>query len=338
MFYYELGSVFKYHSSFVFNYRQDGIRYTPEDRIVYHYTSPEGFLGILSGQSLRFTDISYMNDRSEGIYFVKVLLDFLAKNQGKFPLCEDVINNLLDKNSFDDIKRLNITKIKYNGNWSNSRRPVRSFVFCTCSDADSLNMWNYYVKNGTYQGYNIGIKVESFLEYIGRLLPEKDTTSLYYGKVLYNLKKQEEEIEYLLTKMEEVMEDSIKDLSNIQNIMMWYLRHYIELYGVFYKHPKFEGEKEYRFVIEAEEKDGYNLPFDSKEIGGMKKSIREDFCVKNGIIAPYLTVPFGNDTISRVYISPMTEFDIAKRSIKELTYRKDYRVFSIYQSKIPIRY
>ena len=330
--------MFNYQASFVFNYRKDGIIYSPEDKIVYHYTSPDGFLGILSGQSLRFTDISYMNDRSEGIYFVKVLLDYLAKNENRFPLCEDVINNLLDKNSFDDIRRLNITKIKYNPKWNNKHKPVRSFVFCTCSDADSLNMWNYYVKNGSYQGYNIGIRVESFLEYIGRMLPNNDSTSVYYGRVLYNLKKQEEEIEQLLINMEDDMDESLRNDTANMDVMMWYLKRYIELYGVFYKHPKFEGEKEYRFVIEAEEKDGYRLPFDSKEVNNEGKSIKEDFCVKNGIIAPYLTVPFGRDTISRVYISPMTEFDIAKRSIKELSYRKNYRVFAIYQSKIPIRY
>lgn len=330
--------MFNYQSSFVFNFRKDGIKYMPEDRVVYHYTSPDGFLGILSGQSLRFTDISYMNDRSEGVYFVKVLLDFLEKNQGRFPLCEEVINNLLDNNSFDDIRRLNITKIKYNRDWNYKHNPVRSFVFCTCSDADSLNMWNYYVKNGSYQGYNIGIRVESFLEYIGTMLPYNDAISIYYGKVLYNLKRQEEEIEHLLITMEESMVGSSKGFMVNRDLMMWYLKHYIELYGVFYKHPKFEGEKEYRFVIEAEEENGYRLPFDSKELRGKEKTIREDFCVKNGIIAPYLTVPFGNDTISRVYISPMTEFDIAKRSIKELTYRKDYRVFPVYQSKIPIRY
>ena len=330
--------MFNYQSSFVFNYRKDGIIHSPEDKIVYHYTSPDGFLGILSGQSLRFTDISYMNDRSEGVYFVKVLLDYLAKNENRFPLCEDVINNLLDKNSFDDIRRLNITKIKYNPKWNNKHKPVRSFVFCTCSDADSLNMWNYYVKNGSYQGYNIGIRVESFLEYIGRMLPNNDSTSVYYGRVLYNLKKQEEEIEQLLITMEDDMDESSRNDTAYMDGMMWYLKRYIELYGVFYKHPKFEGEKEYRFVIEAEEKDGYRLPFDPKEVNNEGKSIKEDFCVKNGIIAPYLTVPFGRDTISRVYISPMTEFDIAKRSIKELAYKKNYRVFAIHQSKIPIRY
>lgn len=327
--------MFNYQSNFVFNYRKDGIKYAPEDKVVYHYTSPDGFLGILSGQNLRFTDICYMNDKSEGIYFVKILLDYLTKNQGRFPLCEEVINNLLDKNSFDDIRRLNVTKIKYKSDWNNYHKPVRSFVFCTCSDADSLNMWNYYVKNGSYQGYNIGIRIASFLEYIGRMLPEDDSTSLYYGKVLYNVKRQEEEIEHLLITMEENMD--VLQTANM-NLMTWYLKHYIELYGVFYKHPKFEGENEYRFVIEAEEQNGYMLPFASKDVSDRNATIRKEFCVKNGIIAPYLTVPFGNDTISRVYISPMTEFDIAKRSIKELIYQKNYRMFAVHQSKIPIRY
>ncbi len=328
--------MFNYHSSFVFDYHKDGIKLLPEDKVVYHYTSPEGFLGILNGHSLRFTDICYMNDRSEGVYFVKVLLDFIDKNKDRFPLCESIINDLLDSNSFTDIKHLNVTKIKYNINWSKKQKPVRSFVFCTCSDADSLNMWNYYVKNGSYQGYNIGIRIESFLEYVGEMLPNSDTTSIHYGKVLYNLKKQEEEVEALLEIMESSMDNSV-GVQTSREMAMWYLKRYIDLYGVFYKHPKFEGEKEYRFVIEAEE-DGYRLPFDLGEGRNVRKSITKDFCIKNGIVAPFLTVPFGDNTISRVYISPMTEFDIAKRSIKELIYKNNYRVFAVYKSKIPIRY
>ena len=67
-------------------------------------------------------------------------------------------------------------------------------------------------------------------------------------------------------------------------------------------------------------------------------NIKENFCVRNGIITPFLEVPFANDTISRVYISPMTEFEIAKLSIRELIDQKGYKQTRIYQSNIPIRY
>ena len=59
--------------------KQDG------KNITYHYTSPEAFLSIVQNQSVRFTDVRFLNDKTEGIYFVKALLDFLDKNQGRYP-------------------------------------------------------------------------------------------------------------------------------------------------------------------------------------------------------------------------------------------------------------
>lgn len=162
--------MFNYHSNYIYNYRNDGINLNKEESIVYHYTSPEGFLGILSNQNVRFTDLKYMNDRSEGVYFVKLLLDYIERNKGIYPRAEEVVNNLLGENNFEEIKTLKTTNIKYRFT-SGRIKPARAFLFCTCMDADSLNMWNYYVKNGGYQGYNVGIKVDAFLNSIGRMLP-----------------------------------------------------------------------------------------------------------------------------------------------------------------------
>ena len=109
------------------------------------------------------------------------------------------------------------------------------------------------------------------------------------------------------------------------------------LYGVFYKHNKFAGEQEYRFVIEFDD-DSNDIGKDLGILNADDCNIKENFCVRNGIITPFLEVPFANDTISRVYISPMTEFEIAKLSIRELIDQKGYKQTRIYQSNIPIRY
>lgn len=103
------------------------------------------------------------------------------------------------------------------------------------------------------------------------------------------------------------------------------------------KHPKFSGEQEYRFVIEFNN-EKQNDELDFREWIDNSKSITEDFCVKNGIITPFLNVPFSENAIARVYLSPMMEFEIAKQSIREIIYKNNYRVFSIWESKIPIRY
>lgn len=44
-----------------------------ENTILYHYTEANALLSILENGSIRFSDIRYMNDRSETVFFVKRL-------------------------------------------------------------------------------------------------------------------------------------------------------------------------------------------------------------------------------------------------------------------------
>lgn len=56
----------------------------------YHYTSAEALMHILSTAkgdtgTVRFTDSRYMNDRSEHMFFIKLLLSYLKKNNDEYP-------------------------------------------------------------------------------------------------------------------------------------------------------------------------------------------------------------------------------------------------------------
>lgn len=67
--------------------------------------------------------------------------------------------------------------------------PNRVFVFCTCLEADSLNMWNYYTNTGVYQGYNIGFRLFELLRAFDTPSNnELDPLLVYYGEVLYEEK------------------------------------------------------------------------------------------------------------------------------------------------------
>ena len=46
-------------------------------KIRYHYTSPSAFLSIIDKRQIRFTDIRYLNDKSEGVYLIKLIIIFL---------------------------------------------------------------------------------------------------------------------------------------------------------------------------------------------------------------------------------------------------------------------
>ena len=82
-------------------------------------------------------------------------------------------NKLLNKDLIADVN--NWLNDKYEVYYTGKAK-MRYYVFCTSIKGDSLNMWNYYLKNGKYQGYNIGISLEKILDYIEILKLEKSTT------------------------------------------------------------------------------------------------------------------------------------------------------------------
>ena len=310
-----------------------------QEDIVYHYTSPDAFLSIIQNQSIRFTDIRYLNDRAEGIYFVKLLLDFVEKNTGKYPLFEEVINQLLKGNDWKKIQNLETTEVIYNEIPRMPYKAERVFVFCACAEPDQLNMWNYYVNNGAYQGYNIGLRVKELLRTFDT--PDQNTIDafhVYYGNVLYDEKRQMAEIRMLAESIERGI-DATPDKVRAIKYAQLNLRSYINAQGAFYKHPKFKAENEFRIIIEIS--DG-RIPHNEKDASGFvgqnNKKMVEGFCTKRGLVVPFLTVTLPDNAISRVTVAPMVEFDIAKQSVREL--------FDIYgqgrppicKSSIPIRF
>lgn len=177
---------------------------------------------------------------------------------------------------------------------------------------------------------SVGIKVINFLNIFDsaetKLL---DPIQIFYGSVLYTKNQQFKEIETLMKNTEKCIKSIHNSNKNNQKYAILRLRDYIDTKGLFYKSVKFKDEKEYRIVIEIDEK-----ILDANKIDG----IEERYCVKNGIISPYLDVKLPNDAISSVCLSPMTEFQISHDSIKRLLEQNEFINFSICKSKIPIRY
>ena len=319
----------------------------------YHYTSPDAFLSILKDRKIRFTDARFLNDKTEIKYFISVLIDFLNQNKSSFPLCLECVSELLKENSFNDLEDLDVSKIKYNykiAEKENDGKEKRIFIFCTSADNDSLNMWNYYVKNGKYQGYNIGININKFLKVFEKISVNniKDF-QVYYGNVLYKEKEQFKEISAYLKYVENLIDSHLnltgqqmstnKNRSNYINIGKMMIYQYIESRAAFYKHSKFADEREFRIVIEISED---CVPKNAQEaisfFGPENGNMYEGFCAKNGLIVPFIQVEIPKNAIKQVTVSPIMEFEIADKGIKELLLCNGIDDVEILHSEIPIRF
>ena len=319
----------------------------------YHYTSPDAFLSILKGRKIRFTDARFLNDKTEIKYFISVLSDFLNQNKNSFPLCLECVSELLKENSFNDLEDLDVSKIKYNYKIAEKEtdgKEKRIFIFCTSADNDSLNMWNYYVNNGKYQGYNIGININKFLKVFEKISVNniKDF-KVYYGNVLYKEKEQFKEISLYLKYIENLIDSHLnltgkqmstnENRSNYINIGKKMIYQYIESRAAFYKHSKFADEREFRIVIEISED---CVPKNEQEatsfLGPENGNMYEGFCAKNGLIVPFIQVEIPKNAIKQITVSPIMEFEIADKGIKELLLCNGIENVEILHSEIPIRF
>ena len=319
-------------NSLLINTFKPGLEENPKEKnkLKYHYTSPNALLSILKNQQIYFTDIRFLNDKSEDIYLVKLIMDLLDENEKEYPNVREVTNVLFKNNRISDLQSLNVINIDYSVPLNYI--PMRKFVFCTTTESDQLNMWNYYVHNGKYQGYNIGFNIEKLLKSFDTEKPKTaDPFRVVYGKVLYDKKKQCEEIFRLFEELE-----IRKNFSQSLDYLVVELRHYIDSYGAFFKNPSFKAEKEYRICIEIDDK---RLREDKSHFSGThNRKMKYDYRTSNGLIVPYIAVEFEKEEVSTIHMSPMTEFQIAKESIREVLNDYHYNGVQVRKSTIPIRF
>jgi hypothetical protein len=98
---------------------------TPE---LFHYTSAEGFRGIIESRQLWCTDIRHVNDPREGDHGFSVLKSVLNRKSVYKPF-KDVIINL---DSLFGMKR----------QWT-------SYIACFCAAGEKADIWQDYAKGGT---------------------------------------------------------------------------------------------------------------------------------------------------------------------------------------------
>ena len=198
-------------------------------------------------------------------------------------------------------------------------------------------MWNYYLRNGNYQGYNIGIKIHDFLKHFDyeETGDTVDPFVFYCGEVLYSPKKQEKEIEALCKSIEEIAKEEQDEFK--LRFGMAFLWTYIESYGLFFKDESFSDEKEYRIVIRY-------FPFSPMPITEYFKLYKDEsgfeysFFERGGILVPCLKVPLSKGAVKQVTMAPMLESHIASESIMDFLNTNSYSEVEVRQSAIPIRY
>jgi hypothetical protein len=294
-----------------------------KNKFGYHYTSPDGLKCILKESTLRFTDCQFLNDKSEFVNFNNVIVKAKKSrkvNQDAGQMFHESIDKMINGAPMDiDINTDGVIQNKW-------------YVFCTTIQRDSLQMWNYYIKNNKYEGYNIGFNLRDLAKRLSKEF-KKNLIEAYFSKVKYNEKNQIGElvywINYLFDEFKKecaknkfkynFVEEAIKKQFNAELIKI------INVKRLFYKNSCFKHEEEFRFIIKIPINETFF--YDNQEA-----------FIKNGIFVPYFDVNIDKSIIKNITLSPLLESDIARHGLKIYLEHNGYYNVDIKQSKIPVRY
>jgi hypothetical protein len=226
--------------------------------ILYHYTTLEGFLGIIKHKNMWASHILFMNDRSE---FNHALKEF-----------ETVVRKLRQgrkiKYKPDIESERNRTKLLYG---DIEKEDV--YIISLSEKPDDLNMWKKYTDMSP--GLCLGLDTAKLRGAISQ-----NDINIRIECAIYDPAEQAEALKEKAKKVEDAMEKSGGNFEYSQNL-------YDDLLEIapLIKHCAFKDEKEWRIIIRVPRKDIHFRVKGSVIIPYYEHSISED-AIKNIIIGP----------------------------------------------------
>ncbi len=284
----------------------------PAMGLLFHYTSTDGFKGIIEKNELWATSAYFLNDSKEIFYGCQVvkesLDDWIARNpRPELSLSLGLARQLQE--AFGDTF-LNMKVV----------RPI--FISCFCEDDNLLSQWRAYGKSG---GYSLGFQVPAADPIWGLgVKPEPTALTAVWAKVEYRKNEQLNNCRAILDALLPVFDDSATTNAIAEigpHPLCGYeviFRRMIDLLleeAVSFKSEAFTSENEWRVVIRQRERlkqgqdDGSNIvrPYQFRSREGMLIPYIRLIPSKDGGKLPIASVRSGptNDPISTSLAVPL---------------------------------
>jgi Protein of unknown function (DUF2971) len=273
------------------------------EKLLFHYTSLEGLLGILESKSIWATNILYLNDVSELSYALGLLKEQIRniqKGLGNVLMHEylffQILRELIEDEDFIPSGRL-------------------GYYVCSFSqEEDLLSQWRGYCPKGV--GVSLGFKFSKLRECA-------QSYGFLIKRCIYNENKQ-------LDQLRKLSNSTLKQIKRIvtkekeKKLRLDFILKFIKLAPIF-KHPKFEEEREWRIIA------------------GLKSEATKSIKFRPGqsMIIPYIEIRLPRDGenlyINKIVIGPTHERKLSKASIEYLLRSKKVKFDEVQYSTIPYR-
>jgi hypothetical protein len=208
---------------------QDAWRLSQEvPRRLYHYTSLDGVVGIVSSSKIYASDARFMNDASE--------LDYAAE------LISDVVESVSEEVTDEPLKHL----LPRRRGFANSfEYGDRAFVACFCEQGDMLSQWKGYGRGDAPASLGFDL---FYLPLLNRLPPRT-----YLRKVVYERAEQEDLVRKVVRTWIQAARALLATEGSSATALfpypaIWALQEALSEHHLCFKNPAFREEREWRLI------------------------------------------------------------------------------------------
>lgn len=184
--------------------------------VLYHYTSPDGVLGIAHSKCIWATNIHYLNDSKEFKHALELFSSEILRRK----------HNNKDNAAYYDELLNQIETIE----------SIKTFVASFSAEGDLLSQWRAYCPPGG--GYSIGFETNKLLE-------NSKSQGYRLRPCIYNVMEQRTQLQKILDFIDERYNNNWKDN---QEFASSFLQRVVDIAPTF-KHPGFSEEKEWRLSL-----------------------------------------------------------------------------------------
>ena len=301
----------------------------PGTYTVYHYTSPDGLMGIFKKDvpKLYFSQYDSLNDCKERFDITEYIYgycDYQVKEKKMSQELCDAIKNITLSDIFPITTRVEESIELANGDkignvTAMSNKDCYTYICSFSLEEDLLPMWRMYSKSEQYEGFCIGI----FNEVFRQSSSFEKGYSIELRKTIYSDIEKRMLVDKLLLPVCEHYESSTERekrewLSLIE--LFIYENQFI------FKNKAFEYEKEVRAIL--------HIP--KEQTIAFENISERKYRQSNGMIVPYVEFELPQKCIYQINLAPNIKEEIAGRNLKDFLESKGYDI-RIYPSNVPIR-
>ncbi|SOC13456.1 hypothetical protein SAMN05880501_107193 [Ureibacillus xyleni] len=288
------------------------IRSDKLDKKIYHYTSLEGLMGILSSEEVWMTNSDFLNDMSELTYFKTLTKE--AKERFETEILFKYKQEEINKNNMLTLFIELFDKAIQN-RFDKPTENFEVYVMSLSENDDSLTLWGNYAKG---KGYNICFNTQTLISEVDKI----GLGYVVYGNVVYERETQLRTLSHSLVRTFDLIINKDVEIGELKKELLSYFNSLIISYSIFFKHASFAPEEEFRMALTTSE------------------NVDVQFRSNGEVIIPYIKLEFDKSDINGIVIGPKNNSDIAENGVKTYLQKLNYSLNETWvkKSEIPLRY